>query len=86
MKFTDLITHDGGVENLMREIDVDGDGTVDLYEFGLYVMNQMANMAGSQKRFHPQDPESGMGMRTPSFNANGMPLAAPSPHRKSNGP
>merc|ERR1719498_83806 len=81
MKFTDMITHEGGVESLMREIDVNGDGTVDLYEFGLYVMNQMASLAGSQKRFHPQDPESGLGMRKPSFTPNGTPIPSSSPRR-----
>merc|ERR1719235_901339 len=54
MKFTKLMPHAdmGGVEAIMRQIDVDGDGTADLYEFAMFIMNQMATVAGSAKRFH----------------------------------
>ena len=86
MKFTELTTFDGDVDSLMKEIDVNGDGTLDLYEFGLYAMNQMATLAGSLKRFHPRDPEQGLGFAKQSF-SNGVPAVSnpaasdPSPRR-----
>merc|ERR1712100_877809 len=51
MKFTELIDHQEGVEALMREIDLDDSKDIDLYEFSLYLMNHLAHMAGSSKRF-----------------------------------
>jgi voltage-gated sodium channel len=57
MKFTELIDHQEGVEALMREIDLDGNDEVDLYEFSVYLMNHLAHMAGSSKRFVKKQPE-----------------------------
>merc|ERR1719399_2038510 len=57
MKFTELIDHQEGVEALMREIDLDDSKDIDLYEFSVYLMNHLAHMAGSSKRFDKADDE-----------------------------
>jgi len=59
MKFTELIDHQEGVEALMREIDLDENAEIDLYEFSVYLMNHLAHMAGSSKRFEKTAPGGG---------------------------
>jgi hypothetical protein len=58
MKFTELIDHQEGVEALMREIDLNDNKEIDLYEFSVYLMNHLAHMAGSSKRFEMKKEES----------------------------
>jgi len=55
MKFTNMVDGAGAVDvlvnKLMKQMDLDEDAEISLYEFTVYIMNHLAQQCGSKKEF-----------------------------------